>query len=44
MVYIIVFFGIKFYDEVFFNEKNKEFGFEFWFFKGYLNWYNVLLI
>ena len=34
MAYTIAFFGTKPYDEASFNDKNKEFGFEFRYYKG----------
>lgn len=37
MAYTIAFFGTKPYDEASFNDKNKEFGFEFRYYKGHLN-------
>ena len=43
MAYTIAFFGTKPYDEASFNDKNKEFGFEFRYYKGHLNKNNVLL-
>lgn len=43
MAFTIAFFGTQPYDEVSFNEKNKDFGFEFKFFKGHLNKNNVML-
>lgn len=33
MAYTIAFFGTKPYDEASFNDKNKEFGFEFRYYK-----------
>jgi len=43
MAFTIAFFGTQPYDEASFNEKNKDFGFEFKFFKGHLNRNNVIL-
>ncbi len=43
MAYTIAFFGTKPYDEASFTDKNKEFGFEFRYYKGHLNKNNVLL-
>ena len=43
MAYTIAFFGTKPYDEASFNDKNKEFRFEFRYYKGHLNKNNVLL-
>ena len=43
MAYTIAFFGTKPYDESSFTDKNKEFGFEFRYYKGHLNKNNVLL-
>ena len=43
MAYTIAFFGTKPYDEASFNDKNKEFGFEFRYYKGHLNKNNVFL-
>ena len=37
MAYTIAFFGTKPYDEASFNDKNKEFGFEFRYYKGHLS-------
>ena len=42
MAYTIAFFGTKPYDEASFNDKNKEFRFEFRYYKGHLNKNNVL--
>ena len=44
MAYTIAFFGTKPYDEASFNDKNKEFGFEFRYYKGHLNKNNVLYL
>ena len=43
MAFTIAFFGTQPYDETSFNERNKNFGFEFKFFKGHLNKNNVIL-
>lgn len=43
MAFTIAFFGTQPYDETSFNERNKEFGYEFKFFKGHLNKNNVIL-
>lgn len=43
MAYSIAFFGTKPYDEVSFNERNKEFGFDIRYFKGHLNKNNLIL-
>lgn len=43
MAFTIAFFGTQPYDEVSFKEKNKDYGFEFKFFKGHLNKNNVIL-
>ncbi len=43
MAYTLAFFDTKPYDEVSFNEKNNEFGFEIRYYKGHLNKNNVIL-
>ena len=41
--YTIAFFGTQPYDEVSFNEKNKEYAFELRYYKGHLNKHNAIL-
>lgn len=43
MAFTIAFFGTQPYDEASFSNKNKDFGFEFKYYKGHLNLNNVIL-